>query len=298
MPPELGPPPGMALPRRALLALGATPGLPAGRAIAQQPLARPVQAQWAPELAPASARRPGMTLTFAEEFNEFVWSVDGRRGWRTNFPYGRNLPSNKEAQYYSDASVGVHPFRLQNGVLEITAAPGENPGGLPYTSGLITTRESFAQRYGYFEMRARLPRGRGLWPAFWLLPADRTWPPEIDVVEMLGHTPETIYVSVHWKADGKHTYKGIPVKVGDVTGGFHSYAVSWRADRIRFFFDDRPIAELPTPDGLHQPMFLVVNLAVGGPGSWPGPPDAATVFPARMLVDHIRAWRFDGDQDR
>jgi beta-glucanase (GH16 family) len=277
-------------PRRAALALGAAFGLPAGPAAAQA-----AQPQWAPERAPPAARRPGMTLTFAEEFTEFVWSVDGRRGWRTNFPYGRTLASNKEAQYYSDASVGTHPFRLLDGVLEITAAPGQNPDGLPYVSGLITTRESFAQRYGHFEMRARLPRGRGLWPAFWLLPADRTWPPEIDVVEMLGHRPDTIHVALHWKVDGQKGHKGVPVTVGDVTTGFHDYGVSWRADEIRFFFDGRQIAALPTPPDMHKPMFMVANLAVGGPGSWPGPPDANTEFPARMLIDHIRAWRFDGE---
>ena len=147
---------------------------------------------------PAEAHRPGMTLTFAEEFTDFVWSADGRRGWRTNFPYGRTLPTNKEAQYYSDASVGAHPFRLRDGALEITAAPGENRGRLPYVSGMITTQgagtgggagSGFAQRYGHFEFRAKLPRGRGLWTSLWLLPADNTWPPEIDVVEMLGHRP-------------------------------------------------------------------------------------------------------------
>ena len=237
-----------------------------------------------------------MTLTFAEEFSSFVWSADGRRGWRTNFPYGRNLPTNKEAQYYSDATVGVHPFRVQDGALEITAAPGENRGRQPYTSGMITTYGGFAQRYGYFEMRARMPKGRGLWPGFWLAPADNTWPPELDIVEMLGHQPGTIYVSTHGKAAGRREAKTLPVKLADVSDGFHTFAASWRADVIRYFVDEREVATLPTPPDMHKPMFLLVTLVVGGPGSWAGPPDATTVFPAHLLIDHIRAWRFDAEQ--
>ena len=280
---------GLPLFRRTALALPALLG-PRRYAGAAEP---PLQPQWLPTQAPDGARRPGMRLTFAEEFDRFVWSADGRRGWRTCFPYGRSLPSNKEAQYYSDASVGPHPFAVRDGVLEITAAPGANPGGLPYTSGLITTQGGFAQRYGYFEMRARLPRGRGLWSGLWLLPADNTWPPEIDVVEMLGHQPGVIYVSTHSKAAGRREARTLPVKVGDVSDGFHNFAVSWRAEEIRYFLDDRQIAALPTPADMHKPMFLLANLAVGGPGSWPGPPDDATAFPARMLIDHIRAWQFE-----
>ena len=285
------------LARRAVLGLGFLAASLIGPAalIAAPVPACPAQPQWSPSRNLRIAPRPGMTLSFAEEFAEFVWSVDGRCGWRTNFPYGRTLPSNKEAQYYSDESVGVHPFRVLDGVLEITAAPGENRAGLPYNSGLITTFRGFAQRYGYFEMRAWLPRGRGLWSAMWLLPADNSWPPEIDVVEMLGHRPDIIYVATHSKAAGKREAKIVPVTVGDVSDGFHVYGVSWQADELRYFLDGRQIAVLPTPVDMHKPMFLLANLAVGGVGSWPGPPDSSTVFPARMLIDHIRAWRFDGE---
>lgn len=292
--------------RRALLAAAA---LPAGQgwAAAAEPAALPPS--WSPAQAPRAAQRPGMTLTFAEEFIDFVWSADGRRGWRTNFPYGRTLPTNKEAQYYSDASVGAHPFRLRDGALEITAAFGENRGRLPYVSGMITTQgagtgggagSGFAQRYGHFEFRAKVPRGRGLWTSLWLLPADNTWPPEIDVLEVLGHQPRTLYVSTHSKATdpktgGRQVARTLPLVVDDVSNDFHTYGVSWRAEEIRYFLDGRQVAVLPTPADMHKPMFLLANLAVGGAGSWPGPPDATTPFPASLLIDHIRAWQFDQD---
>lgn len=276
--------------RRTVFTLASSLSLPSTSAAAGCPAQRP----WLPQPALAIPSRQGLTLTFAEEFNDFVWSADGRCGWRTNFTYGRSLASNKEAQYYSDATVGVHPFRVAASVLEISASPGQNPAGLPYNSGLITTQGGFAQRYGHFEMRAWLPRGRGLWSGLWLLPADNSWPPEIDVVELLGHQPSTIYVSTHSKASGKREARTLPLSVGDVSSGFHVYGVSWRQDEIRYFLDGRLIASLPTPTDMHKPMFLLANLAVGGAGSWPGPPDESTIFPARMLIDYIRAWRFDG----
>ena len=134
----------------------------------------------------------GIPVTFDEEFDAFAWSPTGSQRWMTRFPYGgtaeRTLTA-QEDEYYSDASVGVDPFRLHDGLLDITAALGPNRGGKPYTSGLITTYRSFKQLYGYFEMRAKLPTGPGLWPAFWLLPADNSWPPEIDIFEVLGKDP-------------------------------------------------------------------------------------------------------------
>src|SRR5206468_2525137 len=119
--------------------------------------------------------------------NSFTSSPNGTSGWQTSFYFGgRTLSSNGEQQYYSDSSVGVNPFAVANGVLDITASPGANPGALWYNSGLITTEGMFSQTYGYFEMRAKLPAGQGMWPAFWLLPSDKSWPPELDVLEAFG----------------------------------------------------------------------------------------------------------------
>ena len=139
-------------------------------------------------------------------------------------------------------------------------------------------------------MRAKLPAGRGLWPAFWLLPAKGGWPPELDVLEMLGQSPTTIYASAHWQ-EGRHRSVTHKIAVPDTSAGFHRYGLSWHADVLRWYFDGREVAQMPTPPGLDQPMYLLVNLAVGGPGSWPGPADGSTPLPGRYIVDTIRAYQ-------
>ncbi len=115
-----------------------------------------------------------MSLTFDDEFNSFVSSPNGSAGWMTSWPYGgvnsRAFPGGQDNAYYSDSSIGYNPFKVVNGVLDITAitaaAAGGNPDNLPYDSGVITTYKSLSQLYGYFEIRAELPAGQGLWPAF------------------------------------------------------------------------------------------------------------------------------------
>ena len=232
--------------------------------------------------------RAGARLTFDDEFTRFEHSPDGSVGWMTRYTHGRTM--HDELEFYSDASVGADPFRLEDGALVITARLAANPAGLPYVSGAITTYPRFAQRYGYFEMRARLPAGRGLWPAFWLLPADRSWPPEIDVLEVLGQAPRTLYVSTHSKVGGPNVGATQAVDVADVSTAFHRYGVNWTASRLTWCIDGRQVADAATPADLDVPMFLLVNLAVGGPGSWPGAPDATTRFPAEMRVDYVRAY--------
>ena len=230
-------------------------------------------------------------LTFADEFDSFDWSPDGSIGWRTTLDWGnRTLPPNNEAQYYSDASVGVDPFYLHDGVLDITATAGSNPLGLPYNSGVITTEGSFSQLYGYFEMRAQLPAGEGLWPAFWLLPADHSWPPELDVFEVLGSDPTTAVVGVHSVATGEHTTAGAAVATADLSEGFHTFGVNWEPDVIQWYIDGVEVAEVPTPADMNQPMYLLASLAVGGEGSWPGVADPSA-FPATMSIDYIRAYQ-------
>jgi beta-glucanase (GH16 family) len=230
-------------------------------------------------------------LAFADEFDSFDWSPDGSHGWRTTLDWGnRTLPSNYEAQYYSDSSVGVNPFHLHDGVLDITATAGSNPLGLPYNSGVITTQSSFSQLYGYFEMRAELPSGAGLWPTFSLLPADHSWPPELDVFEVQGSDPTTAVVTVHSASTGAHTMVASAVATANLSEGFHTFGVNRTPDIIQWYIDGIEVAEAPTPADMHQPMYLLANLAVGGAGSWPGVADPSA-FPATMSIDYIHVYQ-------
>jgi hypothetical protein len=156
------------------------------------------------------------TLLFDDEFNALSLRTNANPGgtWDTTFAYvpananGASLVGNGEQEWYINANygptAGVTPWTVANGVLTITAAPvdpaikpllGYTDPSLPalgsynYTSGVITSAHSFSHEYGYFEMRAELPAGQGLWPAFWLLPTSGAWPPEIDVMEVLGNDP-------------------------------------------------------------------------------------------------------------
>jgi beta-glucanase (GH16 family) len=263
--------------------------------------------------------RAGLVQTFGDDFDTFRWYAEGLgRGktgggiWRTNYGHGgstsvraRTLVNNKEQQVYvdpgfrgtGDAPLYLNPFSVKDGVLRITAEkapPGLRPliWGRTYTSGLITTKFTFAQRYGVFEMRARLPAGRGLWPAFWLLNKDGAWPPEIDIMEVLGHAPDVLHTTLHTHEGGKRGKYGTGgTRVADTSDGFHVYAVDWSADRIIFYYDDREVFRHATPADMHAPMYILANLAVGG--KWPGNPDAATAFPAVMEIDWIRAYRRD-----
>jgi beta-glucanase (GH16 family) len=139
-------------------------------------------------------------------------------------------------------------------------------------------------------MRAELPSGAGLWPTFWLLPANHSWPPELDVFEVLGSDPTTAVATVHSAATGAHTAIASAVATGDLSEGFHTFGVNWQQDIIQWYIDGAEVAEAPTPADMHQPMYLLANLAVGGAGSWPGVADASA-FPATMSIDYIHVYQ-------
>lgn len=234
-------------------------------------------------------------LVFNDEFNEFfgtpLGTARGRPTWQTRYFYGaRTLLTNHETQYFSDQTTGIDPFRVADGTLTITAAPaGGLPNGATYSSGLITTHASFRPTYGYFEIRAKLPSGAGMWPAFWLLPADGAWPPEIDVFEALGSAPDMVFTTVHSAASKVHLQKQAKVAVSCLTSAFHVFAVSWRPDVINWYVDGNVVFSNPTPPDMHKPMYLLIGLAVGGDGSWPGKAQGET---ASLMIDYVRGYQY------
>lgn len=247
-------------------------------------VASPV-AEWVglPPPAAAAAAGEGWRLVFEDDFNGGALD-EGK--WTTAFPWGRDRSSVGELQYYAPDA-----FDLSGGKLKIIADRASG-GSHAYNSGLISTHNSFAPEFGRFEIRAKLPRGKGLWPAFWLLPNQQDqegnyqWPPEVDVFEALGHDTDTVHMTAHWLQNGQHRQDGDEYTGPDFSRDFHTFAVEWTASSITWFVDGARQHEVSqSPRG---PMYLLANLAVGG--EWPGAPDASTPFPAIFDIDYIRAY--------
>ncbi|QOJ00513.1 MAG: glycoside hydrolase family 16 protein [Phycisphaeraceae bacterium] len=225
----------------------------------------------------ALAAQPGpdWRLTWADEFDGHALDPAKWRALNIAWPY------NGEAQFYRPQNVAV-----ANGLLTITS--NNQPfGGRPYTSGRIETLHRFAQRFGRFEFRAQLPSGQGLWPALWLLPAADVWPPEIDVIELLGHEPTRVYFTNHWGTPQDPRSFGTSWAGPDFSQDFHTFALEWWPDRLDFFVDNalRSTHRINIP---RDPFFIIVNTAVGG--FWPGYPDASTSFPQRLRLDYVRVY--------
>jgi Ca2+-binding RTX toxin-like protein len=241
-----------------------------------------------------------MHMTFADEFNglSLYNSKTGTGTWRTEFGYGGegSLASrNGNAALYMDAKYGLDPFKIHDGVMDIIAAPvtTDLKGNLydkAYTSGILTTKYSFAQQYGYFEIKAKVPAGEGFFPAFWLLPADGTWPSEIDIFENLGKDPSTLYLTSHTKETGKNTQQQNVVDVQGASDSFHTYGLLWDADYLVWYIDGTEVARVPTSDDMHKPMYMIIDLAVGG--AWAGNPTAATGTGA-LSVDYVHAYQLN-----
>ena len=252
-----------------------------------------------------------LTQTFAEEFDaspSFYNPDTGAGVWDPYYNHGSSSgprsalshTNNDELEIYVDPSysgsgttpLGINPFSVDNGVLTITAAktPADALGALwnhQYTSGLLTTADSFYQQYGYFEMRAAMPQGQGVWPAFWLLPADQTYGLELDVTEQVG--TDTAYQTAHYWTDAVRQKLSYGNHVVDASQ-MHTYGMLWTAQEVAWYIDGVEVVSIPTPPDLNKPMYILANLAIGG--QWPGAPPADFVS-AQMKIDYIHAYAVD-----
>jgi beta-glucanase (GH16 family) len=274
----------------------------------------------APQPTPPPA---GYALVWSDEFEAADGSAPDRSKW--TYDLGGGSWGNNELESYTDRPQNV---QIKGGKLVITAQK-ETYAGLDgvkrnYTSARLKTKGLFAQAYGRFEARIKIPAGQGMWPAFWMLGEDidtAGWPKcgEVDIMENIGKEPGQVHGSLHGPDSVKET--------SDLTasftlpGGqkfaddFHVYAVEWEPGEVRFYVDSMQYAtftavsraagvprEFQVPwdyrysawptDGtwvFDHPFFLILNLAVGG--DWPGPPDDTAVFPQHMLVDYVRVYK-------
>jgi beta-glucanase (GH16 family) len=243
------------------------------------------------------------TLTWSDEFNaadgiavdSSKWVLEtGGGGW-----------GNNELEYYTNRAQNSfqHGGNLVIKVLDekYTGADGVTRN---YTSARLKTLGKFSQAYGRFEARIKIPRGQGIWPAFWMLGDDidkAAWPAcgEIDIMENIGKEPSIVHGTIHGPGYSGDNGIGSPYslpKDEKFAEAFHIYAVEWEPQAIRFYVDDhlygaRTPAEIPKGAkwAYDHPFFLLLNVAVGG--SWPGNPDTTTVFPQTMLVDYVRVYQ-------
>jgi beta-glucanase (GH16 family) len=214
---------------------------------------------------------------------------------------------NQEREFYTTDVANVALDGNGHLVITARAEPASTVhqcwyGRCLYTSTRLKTQGIDARAYGRFEARIRIPRGQGVWPAFWMLGADIDkvgWPQsgEIDIMENIGREPNIVHGTIHGPgysgAGGIGRADTISTPYAD---DFHVYAVQWQPNDVRWYVDGRQYhrmtpADLPagTKWVFDHPFFLLLNLAVGG--GWPGDPNASTSFPQQMIVDYVRAYR-------
>jgi len=254
-------------------------------------------------------QRDGWTMTFHDEFKGTT--LDTTK-WVTCYPdmdpRDKGCIHGDELQRYLPENVIVSDgtVKLRAQKENYVAPDGEK---YKYTSGMITTGKDkwdtttpakFTYQYGYMEMRAKVPHGQGLWSAFWTLPWVKSdpglWPPEIDVVEILGHNTAEAYMTYHWRGHAAEPESNGEKWTGpDLSQDFHTYGALWEPSAIRWFIDGREVRAAFTDDSniASFPQYLLANLAVGG--SWPGAPEATTPFPSDLEIDHIRVWQKQTD---
>jgi beta-glucanase (GH16 family) len=236
-------------------------------------------------------------LKFFDEFD----TLDLKK-WDT-LPRWKHTIINDERQYFVDIENNptseVNPFSIRDGVLSISVAPTPasfDANGQPYTAGLLSSQGSFDQAYGYFEMRAQLPTGSGIWPAFWMLPTNASWP-EIDIIESSGRWTDGYLTNMHAMVNGTLKSHGHDVLTPGVvnTAEFHRYGVNWQPDKVQWYFDGKMVAEEATPPSVNLPMYLMVSVGVAGgkSTSWAGSVNDSNKFPAEYKIDYVRVYEGD-----
>lgn len=235
------------------------------------------------------------TPTWADEFT----NTDAPLSSNWDYDTGGSGWGNNELQFYTNTTNNA---QVANGILTITAKK-ENMGGMAYTSARMVTRNKLDALYGRFEIKAKLPFGKGTWPAIWMLPTDRfygDWPKsgEIDIMEHVGYDQDMVHFTTHTEAYyfKINTQKSSTKKIDGVSTAFHLYRVDWTPYAIRGYFDDVKVFEFANEGTGYKAwpfdkrFHLLLNIAVGG--DWGGSQGVdASIWPQKMDVDYVRYYK-------
>jgi beta-glucanase (GH16 family) len=245
----------------------------------------------------ASVAAQPLAASFTDDFDGPAGAGVDTGKW--HFETGDNV-NNHEREWYTS---GTDNAALDGqGNLVITAKK-ENPGNYQcwygsceYTSARLSTAGQFAQAYGHVEARMKIPRGQGMWPAFWMLGdniGSAGWPQcgEIDIMENVGNEPNTVHGTIHGPGYSGSAGVGAAYNGPVFADDFHTYAIDWSPNQIKWSVDGN-VYETRTPADVNgnqwvfdHPFYLILNLAVGG--YWPGDPDGSTSFPQQLVVDYV-----------
>ena len=223
----------------------------------------------------------GWKLIWADEFDDIAVTLEK---WTIEDLVANQ---NNELQYYSTNNV-----KVGTGLLTLIAKE-ESTHGRNFTSGAVHTKNTFNFLYGKVEMKAKLPSGQGIFPAFWMMTnKENTWLPEIDILEMLGNKPNEIWMVLHgldennMKKNVSQSYMG-----EDYSNTFHTFGLEWTPTQLTWLIDGE--IRFETSEYIpHEEMYLYINTAIGG--DWPGSPDNTTQFPTLFEIDYVRVYQKDG----
>jgi len=241
--------------------------------------------------APASVKP-----TFDDEFNTLSLDNGTTGTWQPSMFYSPNGSTDPSISSWEmsplwgpTSAADANVYSVSNGVLSmgIKPTPADVSGAVnntPFLAGELTTHRTFSQTYGYFETSAKLAAGAGVESAFWLLPEDGSWPPELDAMEVLGNSPTTLVTTSHSSSGTTPQWATVP----DTTQGFHTYGVDWEPDKITWYFDGKQMAQTATPSDMNKPMYMLLDTMTGTSGSWVGAPKAGTT--SQMQVNYVRAY--------
>jgi len=239
----------------------------------------------------------GYELAWQDEFNGEMLNLE-----HYNFDLDDGCPNlcgwgNNELQWYTNEPKNIS---VTDGKLIIKAT---KQGASSYNSAKIHTKDKQSFQFGRIDVRAKLPKGQGIWPAIWMLGNNIDevgWPAcgEVDIMEMVGHKAQTIHGTAHWgpQGAGGSTFTGAAISLEEeYAEKFHVFTLLWEANQLVWYMDETPFHIITPADMQGQeyrfntPFYMIFNVAVGG--NWPGNPDETTVFPQQMEIDYVRYFK-------